>query len=1181
MSRNIYALLVGIDNYSVKPLRGCINDVLAVQEYLTTRVNQKTSENPEGWDLHLKVLTNEQATRQGIIDGFRTHLRQANQEDVALFYYSGHGARQKAPPEFWQFPEKEEHNETLVCYDSRSPGGWDLADKELAQLIAEVAEKNPHITLILDCCHSGTGTRDMEEEIGVREFPVDMRSRPAESFLISPQAVANLTNQAGVINIKASGWNLPRSKHILLASCQNSETAKEYTIEGNVRGAFCYFLTETLKQTQGNITYRDLFKRVNALVRSKKFPSPQSPQLEAIDSQELDQLFLGGVLQKSQPYYTVSHHHQHGWIIDGGAVHGLPYPQGEETTHLALFPINSLDENLCFLANKIATARVTGVLPQLSKIEINEVVNTTELDSKDIFKAVIVSLPLPPKYVSFVGDGEGVKLLQKALQTNSSSSQSSPYLREVNGSEIVNINTKTNTKAIAPSTDFKVIAKNGEYLITRPADSSPIVNHISGYTSASANQVIERLEHITRWMNLCNLTSPINSRISPDAIQLEIYQDNKIVNATDICFHYYQDDNGKWQPAKFKIKLTNTSDETLYCALLDLTETFAITAPFFEAGHIKLEPQESAWASGGKAMSAVVPDQVWKQGITKYQDILKLIVCANEFDARLLEQGKLDVPHQQYTQRSVRSSTLNRLMNRWQSRDFVATESADEYDDWFATQVVITTNRPLEKTTIPNSGRNISLGVGVELKPHPYLKAQVRLSTVISSTRNLENNYLPPIFRENPHLNPPFPLTNTRDVETSTNAIALTAVNSDTLTTVTRENPLILVVDTPLAPGEKVLPIAYDGEFYLPLGVGYSCNGKTEIRLEQLPIPEKSGERSLQSAFKIYFQKVASDILGSEYTYPQLAVAKVSSDEEVSYETDLATVKQQVAQAQKIVLFIHGIIGTTKRSVQAMQKSKCLLAGQDKPLADMYDLILTFDYENLNTSIEENARSLKQKLAEIGLGANHGKELHIVAHSMGGLISRWFIEREQGNQVVKHLVMFGTPNAGSTLSTIQDWATTLLTFGLNSVSGVALPVQILGNLLASLETIDISLDQMRPGSDVLKSLAASSDPGIPYTIVAGNNSALLAIAQMSKLQRLAQKTKKQTFDLVFLGQANDIAATVKSITSVDSQRNPQPQIQEVNSNHLSYFYDQDGLNALRSALMDNVAIANQFAFSQK
>src|SRR5207253_1764991 len=103
-------------------------------------------------------LIDQQATRQAVIDGFRAHLGRARAGDVVLFYYSGHGSQEGAPPEFWRF-EPDRLDETLVCWDSRMPGRFDLADKELAQLIAEVAEPGPHVLVVLDCCHSGSGTR--------------------------------------------------------------------------------------------------------------------------------------------------------------------------------------------------------------------------------------------------------------------------------------------------------------------------------------------------------------------------------------------------------------------------------------------------------------------------------------------------------------------------------------------------------------------------------------------------------------------------------------------------------------------------------------------------------------------------------------------------------------------------------------------------------------------------------------------------------------------------------------------------------------------------------------------------------------------------------------------------------------------------------------------------------------
>ena len=99
--------------------------------------------------------------------------------------------------------------------------------------------------------------------------------------------------------------------------------------------------------------------------------------------------------------------------------------------------------------------------------------------------------------------------------------------------------------------------------------------------------------------------------------------------------------------------------------------------------------------------------------------------------------------------------------------------------------------------------------------------------------------------------------------------------------------------------------------------------------------------------------------------------------------------------ADRILICIHGIIGDTRGIAAGV------LAANPK------ELVLTFDYENINTTIEENAQLLKDRLAAAGLVAGHGKTVQIAAHSMGGLISRWFIEQLEGGGVVQSLVGIG------------------------------------------------------------------------------------------------------------------------------------------------------------------------------
>ncbi|WDD36668.1 caspase family protein (plasmid) [Nostoc sp. UHCC 0926] len=668
MNLNIYALLVGIDEYlNVSPLQGCINDITAIKEYLEGRVDT------DGYQLHLRTLLNKDATRQAVIDGFRQHLCQASSEDIVFFYYAGHGSQEEAPEEFWTI-EPDRLNETLVCYDSRSPGGWDLADKELAKLIAEIAEKNPQITIIMDCCHSSSGTRgDLEADTAVRLAPIDKRKRRLDSFIFSNKDAEQLLTERSLTK-NTTSWTFPRGKHIFLAACRDRETAKEYNGGGQHRGAFSYFLLDTLKKANGSLTYRDLFKRTDALIRSKV--AAQSPQLEATVLDDLEQPFLGGAIAGRKPYLTVSYHKDHQWVVDGGAIHGIPQPSGDETTELALFPFDSSPERMHELSTAIGEAKVIAVMPQMSLVQISGI---ETLESEMTFKAVVTSLPLPPKGVLITGEEAGVKLARAALLTIGTGNQPSLYLKSVAKTE---------------NAEFKLLARNGQYLITRPADDRPIVAHIQGYTEKNALQAIERLEHITRWTNIAELSSPATSSIQASAVQMVIYQEGQEVKDATISLQYQQQ-NGLWKSPTFKVKLKNTSNQELFCALLDLTDSYAISPELLETGGVWLKPGESAWALGGENIYPTVPEKLWKQGITQSQDILKLIVSTAEFDATLLRQNELDLPFFPEREPGRGRGTLNRLMKRVQSRDLrSAPESEELYDDWITSQINITTVRP-------------------------------------------------------------------------------------------------------------------------------------------------------------------------------------------------------------------------------------------------------------------------------------------------------------------------------------------------------------------------------------------------------------------------------------------------------------------------------------------------------
>jgi hypothetical protein len=139
---------------------------------------------------------------------------------------------------------------------------------------------------------------------------------------------------------------------------------------------------------------------------------------------------------------------------------------------------------------------------------------------------------------------------------------------------------------------------------------------------------------------------------------------------------------------------------------------------------------------------------------------------------------------------------------------------------------------------------------------------------------------------------------------------------------------------------------------------------------------------------------------------------------------------------------------------------------------------------------------------------------------------------------------------------------------------------VLGLLLGGIEAIDVNLDQMKPGSAFLHELEQSQDPGVPYTILAGNTSLIQLADPASKVQlkRLLQRLSRQVVEFPFLEQPNDIAASVWSIKNVPSGRTPAVWVEEVACNHLAYFTDPVGLRALSSCAakaMENEKVANK------
>jgi len=605
----LYALLVGINKYPDSPLKGCVNDVNAMAEYLQRKITLES-------DLKMSTLTDEQATRQAIIDGFRQHLGQARENDTVLFYYSGHGSQERASEEF-----QTNYHETLVCWDSWDDEQLALADKELLKLINEVGQNKPHIVIILDCCHSGGLTRDGGEPYNIRRIsqPRDERPRPINNFIFSIEELETLL----------------QTEYISLAACEEDEESVECEFDKEYyRGLFSYSLLHILKQNNSSLTYRDLSKSVKPIVEywtltvndnfENHLPS-QSPIIEACpDSLNLECMFLEKNLLEYGFYFTVSYNRQgKSWVIDGGALQGIPLIQDEEKTTLAIFPFNSSVQILSELNQKIARGTVTEVHYNSSKIDISE--ESEALDRKLTYKASIISLALPPLKIYLQGENEGVKLVHEALEIGNFALQYY-LLKEVSTEE---------------EADFCLLAEEHQYSITRNNDQRSLITTISNYSPENASKVIEVLAHLSRWQNIATLSNP-STELKKEAVKMQIFQGDKEIKIEKSQENYqvpieYNPQNK--QSPSYTIRLTNESDQDLHCILLNLTESSAVNASLFRGGCISLQSRKTYKSP---PFSFTIPEQFRQRGITTYRDILKIILSTKKINTELFELSPVE-----------------------------------------------------------------------------------------------------------------------------------------------------------------------------------------------------------------------------------------------------------------------------------------------------------------------------------------------------------------------------------------------------------------------------------------------------------------------------------------------------------------------------------------------------------
>ena len=217
---------------------------------------------PKGSTLDIRELRNKQANRANIIAEIRklTDDPRIAMNDAILIYYAGHGATMP-PPEGWPgysptppTPEGWSRDVEIQCIvasdavvsteNRRHYVSGVVLDRTLSALLHDLADKHGSNivrrmvnffaflvysllsqTVILDCCHSGSGTRDCPQTVRSVDFrdpdggritvPSDYDLEIWNKFIGRGGLVADEYRHAGL------------ASHVLLAACGSKEVASD------------------------------------------------------------------------------------------------------------------------------------------------------------------------------------------------------------------------------------------------------------------------------------------------------------------------------------------------------------------------------------------------------------------------------------------------------------------------------------------------------------------------------------------------------------------------------------------------------------------------------------------------------------------------------------------------------------------------------------------------------------------------------------------------------------------------------------------------------------------------------------------------------------------------------------------------------------------------------------------
>lgn len=216
------------------------------------------------------MLINEKATKKAIVSSLKNLAAKTGKGDIVFISFGCHGQqiRDQRTVEAGK-DEDDGYDEALVPYDAKSrynPTGYKgenhLRDDELFPLLQQIrkkAGKEGSLLILLDACHSGTGTRADDfpgsrgepEPFPDPENPFDPASIPDADAKFFDQDTDSLSNM------------------VVFSGSGPHQINKQVMAEQEELGSLSWAFYTAMKELPAGSDYGTLFRKIKALIQSR------------------------------------------------------------------------------------------------------------------------------------------------------------------------------------------------------------------------------------------------------------------------------------------------------------------------------------------------------------------------------------------------------------------------------------------------------------------------------------------------------------------------------------------------------------------------------------------------------------------------------------------------------------------------------------------------------------------------------------------------------------------------------------------------------------------------------------------------------------------------------------------------------------------------------------------------